>query len=285
MIIESRIEKGKPVVGMETTVFVHGLPRKEAIELFRRAKEISREKGFQLAVIGILKGKIVAGMSEEELEAMMREGADKVGTREIPIVVAEGKNAATTVSATIFLSRRIGIEVVVTGGTGGVHPGRVDVSQDLTEMSSSRAILVSSGIKSILDVEATFEMLETLEIPLIGFRTDEFPLFFSRKSGRRVPRVENVEEVLKIYETMKEIELEKTLMVLNPVPEEYEVPHDEIERLLEKIELEVEGKEVTPFLLKKLVEMTNGRTLKANLALLEENVKLAGEIAVKLKRS
>jgi pseudouridine-5'-phosphate glycosidase len=200
-------------------------------------------------------------------------------------VVAEGKNAATTVSATIFLSRRIGIEVVVTGGTGGVHPGRVDVSQDLTEMSSSRAILVSSGIKSILDVEATFEMLETLEIPLIGFRTDEFPLFFSRKSGRRVPRVENVEEVLKIYETMKEIELEKTLMVLNPVPEEYEVPHDEIERLLEKIELEVEGKEVTPFLLKKLVEMTNGRTLKANLALLEENVKLAGEIAVKLKRS
>jgi pseudouridine-5'-phosphate glycosidase len=105
-------------------------------------------------------------------------------------VVAEGKNAATTVSATIFLSRRIGIEVVVTGGTGGVHPGRVDVSQDLTEMSSSRAILVSSGIKSILDVEATFEMLETLEIPLIGFRTDEFPLFFSRKSGRRVPRVE-----------------------------------------------------------------------------------------------
>lgn len=183
MIIESRIEKGKPVVGMETTVFVHGLPRKEAIELFRKAKEISKEKGFQLAVIGILNGKIIAGMSEEELETMMREGADKVGTREIPFAVAKGKNAATTVSATIFLSRRIGIEVVVTGGTGGVHPGRVDVSQDLTEMASSRAILVSSGIKSILDVEATFEMLETLEIPLVGFRTDEFPLFFSRKSG------------------------------------------------------------------------------------------------------
>lgn len=118
MIIESRIEKGNPVVGMETTVFVHGLPRKEAIELFRRAKEISREKGFQLVVIGILKGKIIVGMSEEELETMMREGADKIGTREIPIAVAKGKNAATTVSATIFLSRRIGIEVVVTGGTG-----------------------------------------------------------------------------------------------------------------------------------------------------------------------
>lgn len=172
----------------------------------------------------------------------------------------------------------------MTGGTGGVHPGRVDVSQDLTEMASSRTILVSSGIKSILDVEATFEMLETLEIPLVGFKTDEFPLFFSRKSGRRVPRVESVEEVLKIYETMREIGFEKTLMVLNPVPEEYEVPHDEIERLLEKIELEAEGKEVTPFLLKKLAEMTNGRTLKANLALLEENVKLAGEIAMKLKR-
>jgi len=284
MVVENRLEKEKPAVGMETTVFVHGLPRKEAIELFRKTKRISEEMGFQLAVVGVLKGKIILGMNEDELTIMMNEGSEKIGTREIPIALAKGMNAATTVSATIFLCKRFGIDVVVTGGTGGVHPGGVDVSQDLTEMASSRIILVSSGIKSILDVDATFEMLETLEIPVVGFMTDEFPLFFSRKSGKKVKRVENVEEILRIYRTMKELNLEKTLMVLNPVPEEHEVPREEIEHLLENIELKVEGKDVTPYLLRKLVEITGGRTLKANLSLLEENVKLAGKIALALGR-
>ena len=283
MILENRVAGEKLVVGMETTVFVHGLPRKEAMELFRKAKEISEKMGFRLAVVGVLKGKIIVGMKEKDLDIMIGEGAEKAGTRELPIAIAKGMNAATTVSATIFLCRRLGINVVVTGGTGGVHPGRVDVSQDLAEMASSRVILVSSGIKSILDVEATFEMLETLEIPMVGFKTDEFPLFFSRRSGRKVEKVESVEEVLKIYRTMEELNLEKTLMVLNPVPEEHEVPREEIERLLKKIELEVKGKDVTPYLLKKLAEMTNGKTLKANLSLLEENVKLAGEIALALE--
>ncbi|ACM23205.1 pseudouridine-5'-phosphate glycosidase [Thermotoga neapolitana] len=284
MVVENRLEKEKPAVGMETTVFVHGLPRKEAIELFRKAKKISEEMGFQLAVVGVLKGKIILGMNEDELTIMMNEGSEKIGTREIPIALAKGMNAATTVSATIFLCKRFGIDVVVTGGTGGVHPGGVDISQDLTEMASSRIILVSSGIKSILDVDATFEMLETLEIPVVGFMTDEFPLFFSRKSGKKVKRVENVEEILRIYRTMEELKLEKTLMVLNPVPEEHEVPREEIEHLLENIELKVEGKDVTPYLLRKLVEITGGRTLKANLSLLEENVKLAGKIALALGR-
>lgn len=284
MVVENRLEKEKPAVGMETTVFVHGLPRKEAIELFRKAKKISEEMGFQLAVVGVLKGKIILGMNEDELTIMMNEGSEKIGTREIPIALAKGMNAATTVSATIFLCKRFGIDVVVTGGTGGVHPGGVDISQDLTEMASSRIILVSSGIKSILDVDATFEMLETLEIPVVGFMTDEFPLFFSRKSGKKVKRVENVEEILRIYRTMEELKLEKTLMVLNPVPEEHEVPREENEHLLENIELKVEGKDVTPYLLRKLVEITGGRTLKANLSLLEENVKLAGKIALALGR-
>ncbi|PLV55670.1 pseudouridine-5'-phosphate glycosidase [Thermotoga sp. SG1] len=284
MVVENRLEKGRPAVGMETTVFVHGLPRKEAIDLFRRAKKMSEEMGFQLAVVGVLKGRIIVGMNEDELTIMMNEGSEKIGTREIPIALAKGMNAATTVSATIFLCKRFGMDVVVTGGTGGVHPGKVDVSQDLTEMASSRIILVSSGVKSILDVDATFEMLETLEIPVVGFMTDEFPLFFSRKSGKKVMRVEDVEEILRIYRTMEELNLEKTLMVLNPVPEEHEVPREEIEHLLKNIELKVEGKDVTPYLLRKLVEVTNGRTLKANLSLLEENVKLAGKIALALGR-
>lgn len=284
MVVENRLEKGRPAVGMETTVFVHGLPRKEAIELFRKAKKISEEMGFQLVVVGVLKGKIIVGMNEDELTIIMNEGSEKIGTREIPIALAKGMNAATTVSATIFLCKRFGVDVVVTGGTGGVHPGGVDVSQDLTEMASSRIILVSSGVKSILDVDATFEMLETLEIPVVGFMTDEFPLFFSRKSGKKVKRVESVEEILKIYRTMEELNLEKTLMVLNSVPEEHEVPREEIEHLLENIELKVEGKDVTPYLLRKLVEITGGRTLKANLSLLEENVKLAGKIALALGR-
>ncbi|PLV60194.1 pseudouridine-5'-phosphate glycosidase [Thermotoga sp. KOL6] len=284
MVVENRLSDGKPVVGMETTVFVHGLPKKEALLLFQKANEISKKMNFQLAVVGILRGRVIIGMSEKELKMMIEEGAEKIGTREIPIAVSKKFNAATTVSATIFLCKKFGIEVVVTGGTGGVHPGGVDVSQDLTEMASSRVILVSSGVKSILDVEATFERLETLEIPMVGFRTEEFPLFFSRKSGYRITKVENVNEIVQLYKTMKELELGKALMVLNPVPKEHEIPREEIERILSKIDLKVRGKEVTPLLLGKLVELTGGRTLRANLALLEENTKLAGEIAKTLVR-
>lgn len=284
--VKKAIETREPVVGMETSVFVQGLPREVSEGLFDELMEVSKGRGFHLAIVGILDGEIVVGIRKEELLRMIKEGAEKVGTREIPIVVAKKCHGATTVSATLFICRKVGIEVVVTGGIGGVHPGGRDISQDLIELANGRAILVCSGMKSILDVEATNELLETLQVPVVGYGTDEFPVFYSRRSGIRVPRVNSVEEVLRIAATMKELELEKTLLVLNPVPAEFEVPLEEVERYLSEVKIEgVRGKELTPYLLKELSERSRGKTLAANVALLKENLLLAGEISGGMARN
>ena len=284
--LSEKADKAKSsLVAVETTVFIHGLPKEESISLFDKLNNMEN-----VAVIGVLNGEIVVGMEKEEILKMMEEGAVKVGTRELPYVISKGMNGATTVSSTLRIAELVGIKVVATGGIGGVHRNNKDISQDLIELSRNRKILVSSGVKSILDVEATFELLETLEIVAVGYKTDEFPIFYSRKSGMRLNMtVEAPSEIVDIFEEMSEMRMGSSLLVLNPIDEEYEIPKEEVEKILEKIEKEllekrIRGKEVTPYMLKRLFQESKGRTLEANLKLLSDNVLLASEIAKELSK-
>ncbi len=272
-------------VAVETTVFVHGLPKEESIKLFDKLCDVGN-----VAVVGVLNGEIIVGMTKEEILEMMEKSAVKVGTRELPYVVSKGMNGATTVSSTLKIAELAGIEVVATGGIGGVHRNNKDISQDLIELSKNRKILVSSGVKSILDVEATFELLETLEIVAVGYKTDEFPIFYARRSGLKLNMVvESVSEIVDIFEEMTRMNMESSLLVLNPINEEYEIPKETLERLIEGIEREIlergiRGKDVTPYMLNRLFEESEGKTLRANLKLLNDNVLLASDIAKELSK-
>ncbi|HIP92286.1 MAG TPA: pseudouridine-5'-phosphate glycosidase [Thermotoga sp.] len=285
VLLEKADKKKESLVAVETTVFIHGLPKEESLSLFDKFNDMEN-----VVVVGVLNGEIVVGMKRKDILKMMEEGAVKIGTRELPYVVSKGMNGATTVSSTLRIAKLVGIEVVATGGIGGVHRNNKDVSQDLIELSRNRKILVSSGVKSILDVEATFELLETLEIVTVGYKTDEFPTFYSRESGIKLNMtVETPSEIVNIYEEMIKMGIESSLLVLNPIDKEYEIPKEMIEKILEKIENEliekgIKGKEVTPYMLKRLFQESEGKTLKANLKLLSDNIFLASEIAKELSK-
>ena len=285
VLLEKADKKKESLVAVETTVFIHGLPKEESLSLFDKFNDMEN-----VVVVGVLNGEIVVGMKRKDILKMMEEGAVKIGTRELPYVVSKGMNGATTVSSTLRIAKLVGIEVVATGGIGGVHRNNKDVSQDLIELSRNRKILVSSGVKSILDVEATFELLETLEIVTVGYKTDEFPIFYSRESGIKLNMIaETPSEIVNIYEEMIKMGIESSLLVLNPIDKEYEIPKEMIEKILEKIENEliekgIKGKEVTPYMLKRLFQESEGKTLKANLKLLSDNIFLASEIAKELSK-
>lgn len=285
VLSEKADKKKESLVAVETTVFIHGLPKEESLSLFDKFNNMEN-----VVVVGVLNGEIVVGMRRKDILKMMEEGAVKIGTRELPYVVSKGMNGATTVSSTLRIAKLVGIDVVATGGIGGVHRNNKDVSQDLIELSKNRKILVSSGVKSILDVEATFELLETLEIVTVGYKTDEFPIFYSRESGIKLNMtVETPSEIVNIYEEMIKMGIESSLLVLNPIDERYEIPKEMVEKILERIENEliekgIKGKEVTPYMLKRLFQESEGKTIKANLKLLSDNIFLASEIAKELSK-
>ncbi len=275
-------------VALETTVVAHGLPDPVGIETALEMERIVREEGAAPATIGILSGEIIVGMNEEELRKLVDEGSVKVGVREIPYALAKKLNADTTVSATMRLAKLAGIRVFVTGGIGGVHRGEYDVSQDLVELSRNRMIVVSAGAKSILDLRTTVEALETLGVIVVGYRTDEFPAFYSRSSGVRLNmRVDSVEEIVEVYRWTEKLGIEGSILVANPISEENEIPAEEMEGWIEEAEREakergIEGKEVTPFLLSRISELSGGRTLNANVSLLKNNARLGARIALAL---
>lgn len=281
----------KKAVALETTVVAHGLPKPVGVETAVEMERIVKNEGAQPATIGILDGEIIVGMTEDELKRLVDEGSVKVGAREIPFVLAKKLNADTTVSATMRISKMVGIRVFVTGGIGGVHQGEYDVSQDLVELSRDRVIVVSAGAKSILDLKTTVEVLETLEVIVVGYRTDEFPAFYSSTSGIRLNmRVDSVEEIVQIYRWMEKTDFEGAMLVANPIPKESEVPYEEVQEWIDAAEMEasrrgITGKEVTPFLLSKIAEMSEGRTLKANIELLKNNAALGAKIAVALEEN
>lgn len=282
----------RPLVALESALISHGLPYPVNLETAQAMEEIVREEGAIPATIGIIGGEPKVGLSREELERLGRgSGVRKVSLRDLPIAVACRWDGGTTVSATLYLAHKAGIRVLATGGIGGVHRGQGwDISADLLALAQVPLVVISSGAKAILDLPATLEWLETSGVPVIGYGTDEFPAFYSRSSGLPVPqRVDSPQEVAEIARARDELGLSSAILVTVPVPEKDEVPRSLVEEALaEALEMaakSVRGAALTPFLLGQLNELTQGATLRANIALLKENARLAAWVAQALLKA
>lgn len=287
--VSGALHFGRPIVALESTVIAHGLPYPQNIETAYKLERIIRDNGASPATIAVFDGKVHVGLGDEHFERLVTaKDIRKISRRDLPIAIAKELNCATTVATTAFIAHRAGIRVFATGGIGGVHRGGGDVSADLPELARTPIIVVCSGAKIVLDLAATREWLETYGVTVLGWQCDEMPAFYSRTSGLKVDeRVETGREVSKIADARNDLELRGSLLVTVPVPAEFEMKKDEVEMLLadalrEAKEKSIKGKEITPFLLSQMAEKSQGKTLTANIALLENNARTAAEIAASL---
>ena len=285
--VANALQDQRPVVALESTVIAHGLPRPQNLETAHRLEAVVRDGGATPATIAILDGKLSAGLNDDQIR-LLADGNDirKISTRDISIAVARGWNGATTVASTIWIVQRARIKVFATGGIGGVHRGSLpDVSADLPELARTPIIVVCSGAKIVLDLPATREWLETHGVTVVGYQCDELPAFYSRQSGLPIDaRVESSEDVAGIFHAQRSLGLESALLVVVPVPSEFEVPAEALQQVLttalEDAEWKgVTGAALTPFLLSQMAERSGGATLRANIALLENNARVAAAIA------
>ena len=284
---ESAISSNKPIVALESTVIAHGLPRPQNLELARKLEQIVRAAGAVPATIAILDGKLQVGLTEEQVRFIAEDNdIKKVSIRDLPIAVAQKWNGATTVATTSWIAQRAGIKVFATGGIGGVHRGSLpDISADLPALASTRIIVVCSGAKIVLDLAATREWLETHGITVVGYGCDEMPAFYSPSSGLPVDvSVSGPGEVAELFRAQKDLKLERALLVTVPVPAAFAVPAEELKQTLDAAlqqaeQQSISGRELTPFLLSRMATSSKGATLKANIALLENNARVAAEIA------
>jgi pseudouridylate synthase len=290
--VSAAIKAGKPIVALESTIISHGLPRPSNLEVALECERIVRDAGAVPATIALLDGKILVGLERSELEAIAnRDDISKASIRDLAIIVAQGKSAATTVAATAHIAAMAGIHVFATGGLGGVHRGAnesFDESADLTALANVDMTMICAGVKSILDVPATLERLETLAISLVGYKTTAFPGFYLTDSGYTLEhRVDSPAEIAAIIKARKEVgTLSKALVVANPVVKEMEkARHDEILKSgLEKAEQQgVVGKNVTPFLLEHFHTTSKGESLAINTEIIKANCLLGAQIAVALQ--
>ena len=293
--VAEAIRAGSPVVALESTIISHGMPYPQNLETARLVEKDIRENGAVPATIAILNGKYRIGLTDEELESLARdEGVIKASRRDLGTVFANHQTAATTVATTMIGAAWAGIPVFATGGTGGVHRGSelsMDVSADLRELARTPVAVVSAGVKSILDIPRTLEYLETLGVPVIGFGTQAFPAFFTRESGCEVPlSVSDTKEAAAVLAAHWHAGLTGGMLIANPIPEEASMDPSEVERFIQDALADAEkagvtGKEVTPFLLAKIVERSGGRSLTANIALVRNNARVAAGIAVEYARA
>jgi pseudouridine-5'-phosphate glycosidase len=290
--VEAALRERRAVVALESTVIAHGLPRPQNIETARRLEQIVRDEGATPATIAVLGGKLCVGLSADQLERIANsQTIHKLSTRDLPVAVARAWDGATTVASTTFIAARAGLPVFATGGIGGVHRGELpDVSADLPELArTSLAVVVCSGAKSVLDLPATREWLETHGVTVVGYECDEMPAFYTRTSGLPVDvRCDTPLEVRALVRARRELEMAGALLITVPVPVEDQVPRHVVEDALaealeEATHQGVVGRELTPFLLTRIAQRSDGATLRANLALLESNARVAARIAVALK--
>lgn len=287
--VADAINEGRPVVALESTIISHGMPYPQNVETARAVEQILRDGGAIPATIAVLDGKIRVGLDDEALERMGHgETIAKLSRRDLPIALATKQPGATTVSATMIGARLAGIRIFVTGGIGGVHRGAetsFDVSADLTELSRTEVAVICAGAKSILDLPKTLEYLETQGVPVIGWQTGEFPAFYTPTSGLKVDhRAETPEEVAAIMAAKWDLGLSGGLIVANPVPAEFAMPHEKISAAIEQALSEarkqgVTGKAETPFLLARVSELTGGTSLATNIRLVENNARLGAKLA------
>jgi pseudouridine-5'-phosphate glycosidase len=285
----------RPVVALESTIIAHGMPYPRNVATALGLEKMVRAEGAVPATIAVFDGRLRVGLEASEIERLGHDGAriPKLTTRDLPVAVARHLDGATTVAATMRIAALAGIAVFATGGIGGVHRGAAhsfDISADLTELAQSNVAVVTAGAKAILDLALTLERLESLGVPVIGFGTDRFPAFYSRDSGLAVPaRVDRPEEVAAIMHAKWGIGLTGGLVIANPIPVEEEIPAGEITPAIEEAVADakrqgVAGKDVTPFLLARIGEATQGRSLAANIALVENNMLVAARIAAAYAR-
>jgi len=276
-----------PIVALESTVLTHGLPRPQNLQLAHDMERAVREQGATPATIGFLDGCLHIGLTESELDRLANEkDAYKVGPRDFATVITQEASGGTTVAGTMFACKTSNIKVFATGGIGGVHREiGTDISADLQALATIPMIVVCAGAKAILDLPATLEYLETMSVPVIGYGTDEFPAFYSRKSGLGVSlKLDTPQEIVYFAKTHWSAGLQSAVLVVNPLPEADAIPKSKMEPVIERAsseakEQKVHGKELTPFLLKRISELTKGESMKANLALLLNNARLAAQIA------
>ena len=283
------LESGSPVVALETTILSHGMPYPQNVETALAVEAIVREEGCVPATIAVIGGRIHAGLSNQHIEYFgTAKDVLKLSRADLPFAVAAGRDGATTVAATMLCSNLAGISVFATGGVGGVHRGAemtMDVSADLEELASTPVAVVCAGAKALLDIPKTLEVLETRGVPVIGYGTSEFPAFWSASSGLKVPlRFDAPEEIAKFLRVKQELGIQSGTLVGNPIPARDEIPATQMREVIETAVEEarranVTGKAVTPWLLDRILQLTNGRSLTANVALVKNNARLAARIA------
>ena len=287
------LEEGRPVVALESTIIAHGMPYPKNVETALAVEEVIRENGAVPATIGILSGRIKIGLTKEEIEYMAHaENVLKVSRRDLPLAISKKMDGATTVAGTMIAAHMAGIKLFVTGGIGGVHRGAgesFDISADLEELKMTDVTVVCAGAKAILDIPATMEYLETAGVPVIAYGTDEIPAFYSRKSGvSAICRLDSPEEIGALISMKEELGLKGGVLVTCPIPEKDEIPAEEINVVIDKAieeaeEKGIKGKESTPFPLSKVKDLTEGRSLEANIKLVLNNAEIGARIACNIK--
>lgn len=288
--VREAVEANKPVVALESTIISHGMPYPQNVKTALRVEQIVREEGAIPATIGIIGGKLVAGLTAEEIEHLGKDASQvvKVSRRDLPVVVSRNKDGATTVATTMIIAKMAGIRFFATGGIGGVHRGAsksFDISADLMELANTEVAVISAGIKSILDIRATLEVLETQGVTVLSYGCDHLPAFYLRDSGFAVDaRVDTPEELARMVHAKWGMGMKGGVLIGNPVPPEYEEQEGRIDAAismaLEELEANhISGKEATPFLLKRVKDLTNGESLNTNIQLVYSNVRLAAKVA------
>jgi len=287
------LKENKPVVALESTIISHGMPYPKNVQTALKVEKTIRDSGAIPATIGIIDGEPIVGMTPEEIEEFgKRKGILKASRLDLPVIYAKKLWAATTVAATMIIAAQAGIEVFVTGGIGGVHRGAnetMDISADLQELAKTNVTVICAGAKAILDLPLTMEYLETMGVPVLGYQTEELPAFYTRESGLKVNyRVDSPKEIALIMKEKKANNLNGGILVTNPIPKEYALDKSAIDFAIEKALAEankqgVKGKAVTPFLLKTIVELTDGESLESNIKLVLNNAVLGAKIAKEYK--
>ena len=290
--VAEALGKERPVIALESTIISHGMPYPKNVETALAVEETIRKHGLIPATVGIIKGRIKVGLTGEEIEYMAKaENVLKVSRRDYPLVIAEKLDGATTVAGTMIAAAMAGIKLFVTGGIGGVHRGAgesFDISADLEELKKTDVTVICAGVKSILDIGATLEYLETSGVPVVSYGTDEFPAFYSRKSGFKTEcSMDDPQKIASLINAKHELGLQGGILIACPIPAEYEIPYEEMDMVICKAlkecdEQHVKGKRITPFLLDRVKQLTEGHSLEANIKLVLNNAEIGAMIASKM---
>ena len=289
--VAAAIAEGKPVVALESTIISHGMPYPQNVETALAVEQIIRDNGAVPATIAIIGGRLKAGLTAEEIEYFGKKGQaiHKASRRDLAVLCARGEDGATTVTTTMIIAHMAGIKIFATGGIGGVHRGAettMDISADLEELGQTPVMVVCAGAKSILDLGLTLEYLETKGVPVIGYGTEELPAFYTRQSGFKVDyRIDTPQELAAVFKASAEMGLKSGMLVTNPIPEEFAMPKEVIDKAIDQAISEcnakgIHGKETTPFLLARVAELTGGDSLASNIRLVFNNAKVAAQTAV-----